>query len=105
MYTITLANIATLLTGTIINVAIPEVMGAFGIGQDKAQWLATGFLASSTVTMLMNSWLTQNLGLRWTMMMAMTAFMAGSILGGIAPNLDIMIFARNEHYEQKPLLD
>lgn len=94
MYTITLANIATLLTGTIINVAIPEVMGAFGIGQDKAQWLATGFLASSTVTMLMNSWLTQNLGLRWTMMMAMTAFMAGSILGGIAPNLDIMIFAR-----------
>ncbi|MFT7383565.1 MAG: DHA2 family multidrug resistance protein, partial [Urechidicola sp.] len=36
-----LGSFATLLTGTIINVAIPEVMGAFGIGQDQAQWLST----------------------------------------------------------------
>jgi DHA2 family multidrug resistance protein len=94
MFVISLANIATLLTGTIINVAIPEIMGAFGIGQDKAQWLATGFLASSTLTMLMNSWLTQNFGIRWTMMVAMMVFVVGSILGGVAPNLDIMIFSR-----------
>ncbi|MGK2871889.1 MAG: hypothetical protein ACSLFL_06505, partial [Alphaproteobacteria bacterium] len=43
-----LGTLATLLPATIVNVVIPEIMGAFGIGQDKAQWLATGFLASST---------------------------------------------------------
>lgn len=50
--TISIANVVSLLTGTMINVAIPEIMGAYGIGQDKAQWLSTGFLASSTVSML-----------------------------------------------------
>ena len=33
MFAIVLANVAALMTGTIINVAIPDIMGAFGIGQ------------------------------------------------------------------------
>jgi DHA2 family multidrug resistance protein len=94
MATITLANVATLMASTIINVAIPEIMGSFGIGQDKAQWLATAFLASSTVTMLMNSWLIQSFGPRYTVIMAMFLFMGGSVLGGIAPNTDLLVIAR-----------
>ena len=50
-----LASFATLLPATIINVAIPEVMGSFGLGQDQAQWLATGFLAAGTSTPGCNS--------------------------------------------------
>jgi len=94
MATITLANVATLLASTIINVAIPEIMGTFGIGQDKAQWLATAFLASSTVTMLMNSWLIQSLGPRYTVVMAMLLFMGGSVLGGVSPNTELLTVAR-----------
>jgi DHA2 family multidrug resistance protein len=94
MMTITLANVATLMTGTIINVAIPDIMGAFGIGQDKAQWLATAFLASSTITMLMNSWIIQNIGMRYTVLAAMSVFMAGSVLGGMSPNPDLLTMAR-----------
>ena len=33
------------LSSTIANVAVPTVMGAFGVGQGQAQWLATGFVA------------------------------------------------------------
>jgi MFS family permease len=94
MFTIVLANVAALITGTIINVAIPDIMGTFGIGQDKAQWLATSFLASSTVTMLLNSWLIHTLGVRFTVIAAMTTFMAGSVLGGISPTMDLLIAAR-----------
>jgi EmrB/QacA subfamily drug resistance transporter len=94
MATITLANVATLMASTIINVAIPDIMGTFGIGQDKAQWLATAFLASSTVTMLMNSWLIQTLGARYTVIMAMVLFMSGSLLGGVSPNMDLLTVAR-----------
>jgi MFS family permease len=94
MFTIVLANVAALMTGTIINVAIPDIMGAFGIGQDKAQWLATAFLASSTVTMLLNSWLIQTYGVRATVIGAMSIFMAGSVLGGISPTTDLLIAAR-----------
>ena len=38
--------IAMIMSSTIANVAVPTVMGAFGVGQDQAQWLATGFIAT-----------------------------------------------------------
>lgn len=94
MATITLANVATLMASTIINVAIPDIMGTFGIGQDKAQWLATSFLAASTVTMLLNSWLIRSLGPRYTVLMAMSLFISGSLLGGVSPNTDLLTVAR-----------
>jgi len=25
---------------------VPDIMGAFGVGQDQAQWMATGFFAA-----------------------------------------------------------
>ena len=41
-----LGMVAAMVTTTIVNVAIPDIMGAFGIGQDRAQWLSTGALAA-----------------------------------------------------------
>ena len=89
-----IGSFATLLTGTIINVAIPEVMGAFGIGQDQAQLLSTGFLAAGTVTMLMAAWGTAAFGMRTTYVFSMLLFLAGSLLGGIASNPELLIISR-----------
>lgn len=89
-----LGSFATLLTGTIINVAIPEVMGAFGIGQDQAQWLSTGFLAAGTITMLLSSWATEAFGMRYAYIASMLVFLFGSIMGAIAPNPEILIISR-----------
>lgn len=89
-----LASFATLLTATVINVAIPEIMGAFGIGQDEAQWLSTAFLASGSVTMLLMAWCVDAFGMRQTYVWSVLIFLFGSILGGFAPNLEILILAR-----------
>ena len=89
-----IGSFATLLTGTIINVAIPAVMGAFGIGQDQAQWLSTGFLAAGTVTMLLAAWGTAAFGMRTTYVFSMLLFLAGSLLGGIASNPELLIISR-----------
>ena len=43
--------------GTIVSVAVPSVMGEFGVGQDKAQLLATGFYVAMTISQLVSSWL------------------------------------------------
>ncbi|MBV1878937.1 MAG: DHA2 family efflux MFS transporter permease subunit [Pseudomonadales bacterium] len=85
---------STVLTGTIVNVAIPEVMGAYGITQAKAQWLSTGFLAAGTVTMLLGAWCIQVFGMRTTYITAMVIFLAGSLLGGVAPNPEVLILSR-----------
>lgn len=89
-----LGSFSTLLTGTIINVAIPEVMGAFGISQDRAQWLSTAFLASGTITMLLSSWSVEAFGMRTTYVGGMLIFLLGSIIGAFAPNTEVLILAR-----------
>ena len=61
-----LGTISAVLTTTTVNVAIPDIMGAFGIGQDRAQWLSTGMLAAMTVGMLLNAWLMDSFGERRT---------------------------------------
>ena len=43
------ASFTMVFTGTIVNVAVPDVMGAYGVGQDKAQLLSTGFVATKPV--------------------------------------------------------
>jgi len=94
MGVITLAMLATLLSSTIVNVAIPRIMGAYGIGQDQAQWLSTANLASSTVAMLLTSWLVQVWGIRLVVFCSMLVFLLGTVIGGISPNVELMIFSR-----------
>lgn len=94
MLTAILATLSTLLAGTIINVAIPDAMGAFGVGQDKAQWLATANLAAGTSGMLLTAWCVDRLGMRATLLWSMVVFTAGCLIGGFSPNMETMILGR-----------
>lgn len=88
------STIAVVLSTTIVNVAIPDVMGAFGISQVQAQWISTGFLAAMTATMLLTDWADKAFGQRATMIGALTLFMLGSVLGGVAPDENVLTIAR-----------
>lgn len=94
LFTIVSGNVAAVLSGTIINVAIPHIMGAFGIGQADAQWLSTANLAAATVAMLASSWMVRVFGLRDTVNASMVLFLAGSLLGGLSASTDVMILSR-----------
>lgn len=92
--TVMIAAIAVVLSTTIVNVAIPGVMGTFGISQVDAQWISTGFLAAMTATMLLADWANRAFGQRISMIVALGLFAAGSVLGGIAPNQTVLTVAR-----------
>lgn len=87
-------SMSTLLAATTINVALPAIIGAFGLGQDQAQWMSTAFLASSTIAMLANAWAMSRYGPRTTYMVAMVLFVAGSLLGAVSSSLALLIVAR-----------
>jgi len=87
-------SMGTLLAATTINVALPAIIGAFGLGQDQAQWMSTAFLASSTIAMLANAWAMTNYGPRTTYFVAMSMFVAGSLLGAVSSSLGLLILAR-----------
>jgi MFS transporter, DHA2 family, multidrug resistance protein len=86
--------VSMVLAMTTVNVAVPDVMGAFGIGQDQAQWMSSAYMATMTAGMLINAWLTGVLGERRTFVGALVFFSVGALLGGSAPTEDSLIFAR-----------
>jgi len=92
--TVMLGTMSTVLSATIINVALPHIMTDFGVGQGQAHWLATGFLAAVTATMLASGWLLDHWGVRRTLAAAMLVFCAASVLGALAPDLPTLIIAR-----------
>ncbi len=92
--TVMLGTMATVLSATVVNVALHDIMLEFGIRQGQVHWLATGFIAAMTTTMLASSWLLDHVGLRKTLGMAMALFSVVSMLGGFATNPEQLIVAR-----------
>ena len=86
--------VSMVLAMTTVNVAVPDVMGAFGIGQDKAQWMSSAYTATMTAGMLMNAWITGVLGERRTFVGALFFFSVGALMGGAAPTEDVLIIFR-----------
>lgn len=89
-----LGMVGMVLSSTSINTAVPAVMGAFGVGQDQAQWLATAYFAAMTGAMLLTSWLQQRFGQQAVFMGTLAAFVGGSLLAWSAPDFDTVVFSR-----------
>ena len=71
------AAFSMVFAGTIVNVAVPNVMGAFGVGQDKAQFLTTAYVAAMVASQLLNAWFSTVFGRRAAFLMVLALFMAG----------------------------
>ena len=82
------------LSGTMVNVAVPSIMGAFGVGQDLAQWVATAFLTTMVASQLLNSWMVQAFGQRTTYSLALLLFCLGAFVCAAAPNIETLILGR-----------
>jgi DHA2 family multidrug resistance protein len=89
-----LGSVATMMTATTVNVALPSISGAFGLGQEEAQWLSTAFLAASTGFLLLNNWAIAAIGMRVAFCAAMLAFIAGGLVGATAQEPTLLIAGR-----------
>lgn len=92
--TVMLGLVALGMSITIVNVAIPYIKGAFGMSDSQVQWLSTGFLASTTVSLLIAPWLVDAVGQRATFMGLLMVFVAASVLGGLGQSVAMLIGAR-----------
>ncbi len=88
------ASFTMVLTGTVVNVAVPDVMGAYGVGQDKAQFLQTAFITTMTASQLLNAWVVSRMGQRGAFVSVLTLFLGGGLICGLSPGLDGIIFGR-----------
>jgi DHA2 family multidrug resistance protein len=84
----------SVMSSTMVNITIPDVMGAYGIGQDQAHWLSTAFLCAMPVTMLTNGWFVINFGARTTFIWACVVFCLASVVGQVMPNYWGLVLVR-----------
>ena len=89
-----LGTISAVVTTTTVNVALPDIMGAFGIGQDRAQWIATGNLAGQTVGQLLSAWLIDSFGQRKTFVGGIFIFVVSLLVAALSPDEVILTLAR-----------
>jgi len=70
--TVILASILELIDTTIVNVALPQMMGNLGATLEEIAWVVTGYVVANVIVIPMTGWLAQLLGRR--------NYFAGSIL-------------------------
>ncbi len=66
----------------------------FTLGQERAQWVSSGFMVAMTVSMLTTPWLLARYGYRRTYAGTMLLLMAGGIVGGLSNHFGLVLGAR-----------
>jgi EmrB/QacA subfamily drug resistance transporter len=94
LLSVMMGTMASVMSSTIVNVAIPDMSRHFAIGQERAQWVSSGFMVAMTVAMLTTPWLLARFGYRRTYVATMVLLLAGGLMGGVAAHFPLVLAAR-----------
>jgi len=94
LLTVMIGTMASVMSSTIINVAVPDMSRFFGLGQDRLQWVSSGFMVATTASMLTTPWWLARFGYRATYTWAVGLLLAGGVVGGLTSNFDVVLLAR-----------
>ena len=92
--TVMIGSMAAIMSSTIMNVGIPDMSLQFGIGQEVAQWVSSGFMVAMTVSMLTTPWLLARFGYRTTYLGCMLLLLSAGVAGGLSTNYNLVLAAR-----------
>jgi EmrB/QacA subfamily drug resistance transporter len=82
------------LDGTVVNVALPDIGRDLGASTSDLQWVLNGYLLTLASLILLGGSLGDRLGRRRVFVLGVGLFTAASLLCAIAPNAEMLIFAR-----------
>ncbi|HEX5322749.1 MAG TPA: DHA2 family efflux MFS transporter permease subunit [Capsulimonadaceae bacterium] len=88
------AAIMEVLDTTIVNVALPQMMGNLGATPDEIGWVATGYILSNVVVLPMTAWLSSRFGRKRYLTASILLFVAASFFCGTSHTLTELVFWR-----------
>ncbi|MCE5322336.1 DHA2 family efflux MFS transporter permease subunit [bacterium] len=91
---IMLGLILVAIDATIINVAIPTMMGNLGATMDQITWVSIGYMLTNVIFLPMTGWLEARYGRRKLLVFSVITFTVTSFLCGTATSLGLLIFYR-----------
>lgn len=89
-----LAALVAMLNETALTVAIPAIMGDFGVAATTVQWLTTGFMLTMAVVIPATGYLLQRFTTRALFTASLALFLVGTALAFAAPNFELLLLAR-----------
>jgi DHA2 family multidrug resistance protein len=88
------ASFTMVVSGTIVNVAVPDVMGAFGVGLDQAQLMTSAFNIAMVTSQLLSAWLVSAFGQRGGFLLMSLLFVIGSLIGALSQDFNMIVLGR-----------
>src|SRR2546423_366658 len=92
--TVSLASVLELLDTSIVNVAIPHMMGNLGATLDQIAWVSTGYIVANVIVLPITGWLSAYFGRRRYFAGSIALFTVASFMCGNAGSLGSLIFWR-----------
>ena len=89
-----LASMMQVIDASIVNVAIPHMMGELGASIDEIAWVSTGYILASVIVMPLTGWLSAYFGRKRYFAASILIFTAASFFCGASGSLGALIFWR-----------
>lgn len=91
---VTLASVLELIDTSIVNVAIPHMMGNLGATLDEISWVSTGYIIANVIVIPMSGWLSAYFGRKRYLTGSILLFVLASFLCGAATSLGELVMWR-----------
>ncbi len=91
---VTLASMLELVDTSIVNVAIPDMMGNLGATLDEIAWISTGYIIANVIVIPMSGWLSAYFGRRRYLTGSILLFVAASFFCGTSTSLMELVIWR-----------
>lgn len=88
-----LAMLLAALSQTVLSAAMPTMVGELG-GVEQMLWVMTAYILASTIMMPIYGKMSDLIGRKPPLIAAILLFIAGSIIGAMAPDMGILIVGR-----------
>ena len=91
---VVLAALMQVIDSSIVNVALPDMMGNLGASLDEIAWVSTGYILASVIVIPLTGWLGSFFGRKRYFVGSILVFTASSFLCGASHSLGALIFWR-----------
>jgi DHA2 family multidrug resistance protein len=92
--TVSMATFMEVMDTSIANVSLAHIAGNLGAGTDESTWVLTSYLVANAIILPISGWLASVMGRKRFYMTCVALFTVSSMLCGLAPSLNWLLFFR-----------
>src|ERR1017187_4517240 len=83
-FAVVLASLLPVIDSSIVNVALPDMMGNLGASLDEIAWVSTGYILASVIIIPLTGWLSSFFGRKRYFVVSVLVFTLASFFCGAA---------------------